>query len=77
MMPQPVPQNLQTPLSHCIPASASFDLARAAAGIVMPTAVAVAAAALVFSNSLRVSSITFSWVGCLDMVLCDVFICLL
>ena len=51
IIPQPVPQNLQTDLSHFQPPSASFAAAKALLGNAIPTALAALAAAAVFKNS--------------------------
>src|SRR5512135_1439255 len=52
MMPQPVPQNLHTDLSHFHPASVCFAAASISLGTLIPAAVAAATAAAVLRNSL-------------------------
>src|SRR3990172_5736163 len=56
--PQPVPQNLQTDLSHFHPAAAVFAAASRLSGTLIPAAVAAATAAVVFRSSLLDSAMS-------------------
>src|SRR5208337_1318267 len=58
IMPQPVPQNLHTALSHFQPASVFFTMPNSSSGTIMPAAVAAETAAVILRNSLLDSDIS-------------------